>query len=497
MVKHAAGALLTMIRIDPTSGRTKSAQLATGLRQAILEGPLRSGERLPATRILAEELSVARSTVVEAFEQLASEGLVETKTGSGTFVSHLRESSPNVNAALTTAPPRLAQPERLARLMETASVQFASRISHAPRAFATATPAFDAFPMAQWSRLVTRQWQRARPATLGYGDPLGYQALRAAISRHLRGNRGLNCNPSQIFIVAGAQQAFQLISSMLVDPGEAVWFEDPGAIGARNCFIVQGARVVPVPVDSEGLCVSVGQARSPEFQLAFVTPSHQQPLGVRMSHERRVALLQAAAGVGAFIIEDDWDGDFSLSGRATPALKAIDTGERVIYVGSFSKSMFPALRIGYLVAPPALVPTFEVALRAYSPGVPTILQAAVADFIDDGLFAAHIRRMRKLYAERQEVLLSEAENHLAHWMVLKPTTIGLHTVAYLKRDLIGAEVAAAAEAEGLTVAPISRFCVEPHGAEGLVLGFSGVTGPRISEGVVRLATALRQLDLDK
>lgn len=497
MVKRSGGALLTMIRIDPASGRTIASQLASGLRQAILEGRLQPGERLPATRVLATELGLARTTVVEAFEHLVSEGLLETRVGAGTFVT--QTPGPLPASMPTDAPEDIAlraQPERLARLMAAASQQFANRLGHQPRAFTTAMPDYDMFPMAQWSRLLARHWHGDRAAILGYHDPLGHPALRQAIARHLRGNRGLACEPGQIFITSGAQQAFQLIASMLVDPGEAVWFEDPGAIGARNCFVVNGANVVPVRIDDQGLDIADGLAQAPDFRLIFATPSHQQPLGIRMSHERRVALLHAAARNSAFIVEDDWDGDFTLSGRPGPALKAIDTSERVIYVGSFSKSMFPALRIGYLVAPPSLIPTFEVALRAFSAGVPTSLQAAVAAFIDDGLFATHIRRMCKLYSERQEVLLEAARSHLASWLDVHPTVTGMHALAMLKPGVSGEAVAACADAEGVTVSPVSRFALRPLGFEALVLGFAGFPATRIAGGVKVLARIFAELERD-
>jgi GntR family transcriptional regulator/MocR family aminotransferase len=486
MVRRAGGALLNMIAIDPAADRTIASQIAAAVRKAILAGDLRPGERLPATRLLSRELSVARSTVVEAFEQLGSEGLIRTAVGSGSFVATLPVDLPE---AAPPSPPRLPQPERLARLMQTARQQLAQRIAHVPRAFTTAMPAFDVFPMALWSRLLARHWQGDRAAALGYGDPLGHPALRAAIARHLRANRGVSCDASQVFVMAGAQQAFQLIAAMLVDPGEAVWFEDPGAIGARNCFVVHGARVVPVPVDGDGLCVADGLSAAPDFRLAFTTPSHQQPLGVRMSHERRVSLLAASVQSEAFIVEDDWDGDFTLSGRPQPALKALDAAGRVIYVASFSKTMFPALRLGYLVAPAALVPTFEVALRAYSAGVPTSLQAAVAAFIDEGHYAAHIRRMRRLYAERQTALLAAAPA-LARWMEVVPTPTGMHAVAWLVPGLSGEAVARIAEAQNLTVAPLARFCLAPFPREGVLLGFSGVPSAQIEDGVRRLAAAL-------
>jgi GntR family transcriptional regulator/MocR family aminotransferase len=496
MVKRAGGALLHQLIIETGSGRTIAAQLVTGLRGFILGGGLRPGERLPASRTLAGELGVARSTVVEAFEQLAAEGLIETRVGAGSFVSQRLDEehfTQDVAAPSAAHQPRIAQPARLARLMDAATSRFNRRLQHEPRAFTTAMPAYDAFPVAQWSRLVAKHWRGDRSKVFGYNDPHGEKSLRQAIAQHLRSNRGVSCDWPQVFIFAGAQQAFQVIASILIDPGDKIWFENPGAIGARNCFFIHGAQVVPVPVDDEGVRVDIGMERAPDFRLAFVTPAHQQPLGVTMSYDRRLALLQAANAAGALIVEDDWDGDFCFAGRPLPALKSIDMADRVIYIGTFSKSLFPALRIGFAVAPRSLVQTFEIALGAFSSSVPTSLQSVVAEFMVEGHFASHIRRMRKLYAERHAALIEAATDKLAPWLEMMPTATGLQTVGFLKRGLNGADVAAAAESRDLTVAPISRFCVEPHSREGLVFGFSGISPARIKAGVSVLAKVLADL----
>jgi GntR family transcriptional regulator/MocR family aminotransferase len=493
MVKRAGGALLHHIVLDPEAGRTIASQLVSALRTLILGGTLKAGDRLPASRTMAADLSIARSTVVEAFEQLVAEGLIETQVGAGSFVSQRLEEEHFYPAATAKSPVRVAQPERLARLMDAATGRFNRRLQHQPRAFTTAMPAFDAFPVAQWSRLVAKHWRGDRASVLGYNDPFGDKPLRQAIAQHLRSNRGVPCDWPQVFIFAGAQQAFQLIASILVDPGDAVWFENPGAIGARNCFVVHGAQVVPVPVDQDGLRVDQGLERAADFRLAFVTPAHQQPLGVKMSYDRRLALLQAAAASGAWVIEDDWDGDFSFAGRPQPALKSIDTSDRVIYVGSFSKSLFPALRIGYIVAPLSLVQTFEVALGAFSSSVPTSLQGAVAEFMMEGHFATHIRRMRKLYAERHDTLVEAAHARLSPWLDMQTASMGLHTIGYLKRGLNAADVAEAAARRDLTVAPISRFCIEPYPREGLVLGYSGIVPAKIKAGVEVLADVFEEL----
>src|SRR5262249_23632440 len=281
-------------------------------------------------------------------------------------------------------------------------------LAHQPRAFTTGMPALDAFPAAQWARLAAKHWRGARQVAFGYGEPQGFAPLRQAIASHLQANRGIGCDWRQIFVVAAAQQAFQLLAAALLDPGDRVWFENPGAIGARNSFILGGADLVPVPIDRDGLVVEAALRAAPRFRVAFVTPAHQQPLGAKMGLERRFALLRAAEQAGAWIIEDDWDGEFCFAGRPLPTLKGIDATGRVIYVGTFSKSLFPALRLGFFRAPPSLVATFETALAAFSPGVPTSLQAIVADFIEEGLFATHIRRMRRLYAERYQAFFDGA-----------------------------------------------------------------------------------------
>ncbi|MDQ0511770.1 MocR-like pyridoxine biosynthesis transcription factor PdxR [Ancylobacter amanitiformis] len=488
MVKWAEGVLLQAIPIDRDSEPPLTLQIAAGLREMILGGALKPGERLPATRTLAEELCVARATIVESFERLVAEGLLETRIGSGTFVSLV------VDAERPTPPPRAPQvpiqSARLARSMTLAAERFVARLPHEPRPFTTALPAYDAFPMGEWTRLAARHWRNPRHQVLGYPDPSGYRPLREAIAAHLRTNRGIHCDWNCIFIVAGAQHAFQLIAGALIDPGDTVWFEDPGAIGARNSLVMQGAGLVPVPVDDAGLNVERGLELAPHFALAFVTPSHQQPLGAKLSLERRFALLKAAAASSAFVIEDDWDGEFCFEGQPLPTLKGVDAAERVIYVGTFSKSLFPALRLGYLLAPPSLVPTFESSLAATSPGVPTALQATVADFIAEGHFATHVRRMRRLYAERYQTLVETAQTLLGDWLDIVPTTTGMHTVGFFKQGLDAERVCAEAARLGLTVAPISRFCIAPYPRQGVVLGFSGFSPAQIRAGMPLLRQAV-------
>ena len=494
MVKRAGGALLLSVSIDPDSRRPVSIQLYVALRDLILSGGFAVGERLPASRTLARQLGLSRTTVIDAFERLTAEGLIESRVGAGAYVSQVLEAErprpQGAPAGAAVQPP----PARLSRAMTQAVSLFAERrrLPSAARAFTTALPAFEAFPMAQWARLAAKHWRGARNDVMGYGEPFGYPALRQAIALHLRANRGIGCDAEQIFIVGGAQQAFHLIGLTLLDPGDKVWFENPGAIGARNSLIASGAELVPVPVDEHGLRVAEGLRLSPQFRLAFVTPSHQQPLGTVMSLERRFALLHAAEQAGAWIIEDDYDGEFSFGGPPLPTLKSVDATGLVIYVGTFSKSLFPSLRLGYVLAPPALVETLNVIMNKLLHGVPTSTQALVADFIDEGHFAVHLRRMRRIYAERHEALCQAAQARLAGALDIVPSHSGLHTIGWLRGNLSERRVVAAAEQRQITVSPIERFAIAPIEARGLVLGFGGVTPAQIEAGVKVLAEVLEQ-----
>lgn len=506
MVKRAGGALLASIAIDPQSQRSVSAQLHHALREIILAGGVAVGERLPASRTLAQELGVSRTTVIEAFDRLTAEGLIEARVGAGAFVSRALETerprrpprqvdSPATSSAAVAAP---RPPPQLSRTMTQAVLQFAdrSRLPAVARAFTTALPAFEAFPVAQWARLSAQHWRRPRAEVMGYGEPGGHAPLRQAIAMHLRANRGIACDAQQIFICSGAQHAFQLIGAMLLNPGDKVWFENPGAIGARNSLVATGAELVPVPLDESGLCVAEGQRLAPQFRLAFVTPSHQQPLGMVLALQRRFELLQAAAQAGAWIVEDDYDGEFSFGGPPLPTLKSVDDTGLVIHVGTFSKSLFPSLRLGYLLAPPALVQPLDAIMSRLMHGVPTHTQAVVASFIGEGHFAAHVRRMRRLYAERHEALCAAARRHLAGALEIVPSSSGLHTVGWLAGGTSGhdeAAVVAAAAERGVTVAPLARYAIAPRPAgarQGLVLGFGGVGVEQIERGAEVLAQVL-------
>ncbi len=509
MVKTSGGALLLSIDLDHGSDKPLSSQLCLALRELILSGGLRAGDRLPASRTVARDLGVSRTTVIEAFARLQAEGLIEARVGAGSYVSQALEArKPPVPAGqapgsgVSGAPgAKTDRPPRLSRSMSERAGAFFDRLPHQPRAFTTAMPAFDAFPMALWSRTVAKHWRDRREVVMGYGDSQGYLPLRRAVAAHLRANRAIACEPEQVFIVNGAQHGFQLIASILLDPGDPVWIENPGAIGARNCFAAAGTRLVPVPVDDEGLDVEAGLAAEPDFRLAFVTPAHQQPMGSTMSLRRRLALLDAAERADAWVVEDDYDGEFcyagSHGGRPPATLKSADSAGRVIYVGTFSKTLFPALRLGYLLVPPTLVESFDRLMRCFVPGVPSNPQAVVADFLEEGHFATHLRRMRRLYAERHDALLAAARRRLSRLLEVVPTGTGLHTVGLLAPGLDEDEAAARAWRRGITVVPLGRFALTPLAERGLVLGFSGVGTAELERGVEVLGEVLEGMKAEQ
>ena len=465
-----------------------------GLRELLLSGALKPGDRLPATRTLSLEVGVSRTTVIDAVERLVSEGLLESRVGAGTFVSGALAAQQRLAAIAPGNTDENANP-RLSHAAIHAAPAFAERrrLPHKSAAFITALPALDAFPMAQWARLSARHWRKERDHVTGYGEPFGYGRLRSAIAQQLNASRGIKCDPEQIFIVNGAQQAFAMIGALLVNPGETVWFENPGAIGARNAFLATGAKLEPINVDEEGFCVDQAVARSPHFRLAFVTPSHQQPLGHIMSLSRRLALLQAAKYADAMIVEDDYDGEFYYGDLPPPTLKSIDTQERVIYVGTFSKSLFPSLRLGYVLSPRGLVTSFERIFNAWQSGVPTCTQAIVADFMDEGFFATHIRTMRQIYKARYEALVT-ATAKIDHLIRLQATRSGFHAVGLLPDCCDETKIVESAKSKGVVVAALGRYATAPIKQKGLVLGFGSTPPEEIHKSVETLGYVLGRFD---
>ncbi|NWG18746.1 MAG: PLP-dependent aminotransferase family protein [Chloroflexi bacterium] len=473
-------------------------QVYERLRRAILTGQLPRGTRLPSTRALARELGVARITIQAAFDQLIAEGYIQGVIGSGTYVApELPE-----EAIFTDSAPMPAQPARGRRTLSARGIELAGAPYLPPPlitpehglqyAFRVGLPALDAFPFALWGRLRAQCWQQVGRETLSYQHPLGAWPLRAAIAAYLGPARGVHCTPEQVIIVAGAQQGIDLVARVLLDPGDMVWLEDPGYLGARGALLAAGARVIPVPVDAEGLQVQAGHARAPEARLAFVTPSHQFPLGVTMSLARRLALLKWASAADAWVLEDDYDSEYRYTGRPLTALQGLDAVGRVIYLGTFSKTLAPALRLGYLVVPNDLVEAFTRA-RLFTDLHPPILeQHVLATFINDEHYARHIRAMRVLYAKRQQALLAAlSAAGLGAALETPEVPAGLHLVSWLAANRDDQALARHAARLGVDVMALSRFAIQPLERPGLLLGFGAVTPDELPRSVQRLAAALQ------
>jgi len=482
-MKREAGALLSTIQLDRKSRKNISVQLYMALRDILLSGGLKPGDRLPASRTLAREAGVSRTTVIDAIDRLISDGMLISRVGSGTFVSEALVSHQPPIQSLQSAPGPTQKP-RLSYAVTHSFGKFAPRrrLPNQSKAFISALPALEAFPHAQWARISARHLRGDRDETMGYGQPQGYQGLREAIATYLTAARGITCNPEQIFITTGAQQAFSLIGQLFLNAGDRVWFENPGAKGARNAFLATGAELVPIPLDSEGIQVTEGLKRAPHFRLAFVTPSHQQPLGHIMSLARRLELLAAANNAQALIVEDDYDGEFFFGTSPQPALTSIDTNGCVLYVGTFSKTIFPSLRLGFILVPERMTETFDHAFSSWGTGPSTAVQATVADFMDEGLFSTHIRMMRKLYKARYDALMDAAEE-LPDTIRVQETGGGFHTPAFVHPKVNVRKLVEQAKAKDIIIAPLCQYCLEPISQKGLVFGFGSTLPQDIKKGI--------------
>ncbi len=488
-----------LITVDAASRVPAYRQIYAALRQAILTGRMRAGARLPATRALAARLDLSRTTVVTAFEQLLAEGYLEGRVGSGTYVASVvpddvLRARPTHRITAPRGRVRAALSRRGALLAGTPAnvLGYASA-----RAFRPGLPALDAFPHALWGGLVARVWRRRPAALLSYNDPAGYFPLRQAIAGYLREVRAVRCDAGQVIVVAGSQQGLDLVARVLLDPGDAVWVEDPGYLGARGALTAAGARVVPVPVDAEGLDVGAALKREPVARLACVTPSHHYPLGVTMSLGRRLALLRWAQRTGAWILEDDYDSEYRYASRPLASLQGLDVAGRVLYVGTFSKVLFPSLRLGYLVAPPILVDALAAARALVDRESPAVDQAVLAEFIADGQFARHVRRMRTLYAERQQALLDAAARDLNGLLDLRPSEAGMHLVGWLPEGVDDRRASMRAAAWDVEAAPLSVYRIAPSRRGALLLGYACVPSSEIPPAVRRLGAALAAVSSPK
>lgn len=485
---------LSMIHIDPDRREPLYRQIYDALRAEILSGRLRPGQRLASSRRFAERLAVSRTTTVLAFDMLLAEGYLEGRRGSGTFVScelpeHLLQAQTRVRVRPTRSEPSPRVAERALRTATDRAVWHPGP----PVPFRLGLPAIAEFPHKSWGRLAARLSNTPELLEWDYGDPAGEPALRTAVAEHLLQYRGVECSMDQVLITSGSQQALDLCARVLVDPGETCWLEDPGYPGARAALVSAGVDVVPVPVDEEGLAVAAGRARAPKSRMVYVTPAHQYPLGVTMSLGRRLELLEWARESDAWIVEDDYDSEYRYVGKPLAPLKTLDSGQRVVYVGTFSKTVFPALRIGYLAVPESLVEPFLAQRFASSRQVPTFEQTVLASFMQEGHLSRHIRRMRMLYKERLDVLREEAAGIAGDLLEIPSAATGMHVVGFLPEGTDDVDVTQQAAQAGVVVAPLSSFRRESVGRPGLLLGYTGFDGRQIRDGLAKLSRVLDKL----
>lgn len=456
------------LRLDPGEG-SQSGQVHAGLRAAILEGRLVPGLRLPSSRALAAQLGVRRNAVVVAYELLLSDGLAEARVGDGTYVAIQVPRGPAAAGPVPPPPP----------------------LGSGRGPFAIGHTAADPILLRRLGKALRDRVVRAAPEDLGYGDPRGHEGLRQAIAAHLAATRGVICDPSRILVTSGTQQGLRLCAEVLLRPGDPVWMEDPGYPTARRTLEALGARVVPVPVDAEGIDVAAGRALSPAARLAYVTPSHQFPTGVTMAMARRLALLDWARQAGAFVMEDDYDSEFRFAGAPLTALAGIDPEGQVIYLGTFSKTLFPGLRVGFVVVPPALTGRVFAA-RAASDRFPSpLIGGALAEIMQSGEFAAHLRRMRTRYRAARDMVADVLERAAGGRLRLSVPDHGLHMLATLPDGLPAGTARAAqddAQVEGWL---LSETRVAPAGPDGFVIGYSGHAEATLRRAAQRLGAALR------
>jgi GntR family transcriptional regulator/MocR family aminotransferase len=464
---------------DPRSAPDRASaipiyrQLYQRYKDAIVSGRLRPGDRVPAVRSLASELNLSRGTVDLAYQLLIGEGYLQARGPAGTVVS------PQLGRVTEAAPPTAAN---------AASPFEPELLGAVPLPFQMGLPALDAFPRKLWNRLAARRLRSLGVAGLAYPDPAGVHALREQLVAYLGVSRGISCRPDQVFITAGYRGSLDLVCRSLLAPGDRVWFEDPGYLYARHFLTGAGAQLVPVPVDGEGLQVDLGLALAEDARLAVVTPSHQSPLGVSMSLPRRLALLAWARHADSWLIEDDYDSEYRYVGRPLPALKSLDQDDRVLYAGTFSKVMFPALRLSYLVVPRRAVDRFAEACATFQGGCPELWQATVADFMQQGHFARHLKKMRSLYAQRRRFLAQALEQVFGERLRVELQAGGIHLLATLPASADDVALSARAAAAGLSVHALSRWRVATEGAPGLLLSFTNIAS---ADEALRLATRLR------
>lgn len=473
-------------------------QIYERLRQAILSGELPARTRIPSSRALAQQLGISRMTIINAYDQLLAEGYLEGRIGAGTYVAAaLPEElmqAPKMQAVKRAALSRGLNLSKQGRLMAQGFKDVL--LEHEGTKFIpfqNGLTAVSSFPFNIWARIAARQHRRVPSATLLNGDLAGLRALRETLAAHLKSARGVACVPEQVIITAGTQQALALIAAVFLDPNDEIWMEDPGYSSARNLFALSRAKIIPVPVDEDGLNVKAAYERSKKPKLIYVTPSHQYPLGVTMSLARRLSLIEMARAAGAWIIEDDYDSEYRYGGHPLAALQGLDQEGRVLYVGTFSKTIFPTLKLGCLVVPTDLVDVFTSGRILSGAQPPLINQAILAKFIAAGHFARHVRRMRTLYEERQQLLVEEVKQQLGGLVEMRADDAGMHLVGWLPDYLDDREVARKAALQDVRFQSISDSSINKYPRNGLVFGYAAFDEKQIKHGVRKLTKVLQEM----
>lgn len=487
-----AGVLLTLLKQNSDLRMALSTRVYRAIRSAILDSSLRPGDRLPSTRALAADLAVSRSTAESAYAQLEDEGYLVRQTGSGSFVG--AGIAQHVRARTGKPVPVLYERTSLAELSERGqriAVMGGCTDAREIRAFSAGMPALDSFPIAIWQRLLSRHARQGPDAWMMYGDPQGLPLLRESIAQYLSLSRGVDCDAGQVIVLTSSQQALTLISMMMLDAGDAVWMEDPGYRGAQTAFAGAGANLIPVPVDEQGMMIDAAIEMAAHARLAYVTPSHQYPLGMTLSLQRRLQLIEWARAANAWIIEDDYDSEFHYDARPVAAIHGLDPHRRVLYIGTFSKVLFPGIRLAYLVVPKPLVDPFVMARSQVDGHTSPLMQAVLTDFIREGHFMAHVRRMRELYRARRDIFMEELERQVGDRLQAQPASGGLQTACLLRdQRLSDKRISGMASDAGIDMPLLSRQYRGADIRNGFVMGFSALQPGAIRMGMKRLAKVM-------
>src|ERR1700722_9583290 len=488
MAKVSA-AIAPVIAVDRKASKPLHKQIYEGFLSVIVGGNMRAGQRVPSSRTLSIELGISRIPVLNAYAQLLAEGYFESRKGAGTFVlESLPESLTICKIKTPPAVPANSGARPVARRALLLPQYERDSWSGRWGAFSVHQPAFDRFPFPVWSSMIMRHCRSPRLNAIHNIDPRGSETFREAICTYLRTARAVQCEPSQVMVVSGSQQALEISARVLLGTGTPIWMEEPGYRLARRVFEGAGCRVVPVPFDEDGLVVSTGIKRSPKARAAYVTPSHQFPLGATMSAGRRMQLLNWAQAAGSWIIEDDYDSEYRFESAPISSLQGLDRNARVIYIGTFSKVLFPSLRLGYIVIPEDLVEHF-ITIRTAMDIFPAYLyQEALSDFMREGHFARHIRKMRLLYSERRTALVQSIREQFGPELEIHGTQAGMHLAVTLPSGYSDREIALRAAGKGLWLWPLSPSYLSKPARDGFILGFGNTPAEDMPRTVAQLRT---------